>query len=239
MKRKQYIDWLAAVFGIFGTVYGAYLLVWHYNRGNGLLIPALVLLILGGVSLLFAIALLTSRFIASKKKRQENPTKPEEPKEEPKPEKETEEQPVEEPKPQPTPVSERNDYVERSPRSSYSYSAPSTVYVKEMGRGPLLRIEGTRILDMRDNTYYRIEDNMVFQEGYGPRYEIRGDQIKDAFGGYLYELSGSNINKVYGGFYASVSAGYITLHDSSRKFEMTGALSRKQLLATTALLFGR
>ena len=239
MKRKQYIDWLAATFGVFGTVYGAYLLAWHYNRGNGILIPALILLILGGVSLLFAIVLLTSRFIASKKKRQENPAKPEEPKEEPKPEKEAEKQPVEEPKPQPRPVRERTDYEERSSRSSYSFSAPSTIYVKEMGRGPLLRIEGARILDMRDNTYYRIENSMVYQEGSGPRYEIRGDQIKDAFGGYLYELSGANINKVYGGFYASVSGNYITLYDSSRKFEMTGSLSRKQLLAVAALLFGR
>ena len=80
---------------------------------------------------------------------------------------------------------------------------------------------------------------MIFQEGSGPRYEIRGDQIKDAFGGYLYELSGSNINKVYGGFYASIGGSYITLHDSSRKFEMTGNLSRKQVLAVAALLFHR
>ncbi len=34
MKRKRYTDWLAATFGVFGTVYGAYLLAWRYNRGS-------------------------------------------------------------------------------------------------------------------------------------------------------------------------------------------------------------
>ena len=77
------------------------------------------------------------------------------------------------------------------------------------------------------------------QEGYGPMFEIRGNQIKDAFGGYLYEISGSNINKVFGGFYASISGNYITLYDSSIKYEMTDSLSKKQTLAVAALLFGK
>ena len=91
---------------------------------------------------------------------------------------------------------------------------------------------------MRTNTYYRIEGNVVNQEGCGIRYEIRGNQIRDAFGGYLYELSGSNINKVYGGFYASISGNYITLFDLSQKYEMTDSLSKKQILVAAALLFG-
>ena len=92
---------------------------------------------------------------------------------------------------------------------------------------------------MRNNVYYRIEDNMVKQEGSGPVFEIRGNQIKNAFGGFLYELSGGNINKIYGGFYASISGNYITLFDLSVKYELTGQLSKKQTLAVVALLFGK
>ena len=133
---------------------------------------------------------------------------------------------------------EETPIIHRSYHSSPSYSY-STVYVKQVGYGPLLRVEGERIIDMRTNTYYRLENNMVMQEGYGPVFEIRGNQIKDAFGGYLYEISGSNINKVFGGFYASISGNYITLYDLSIKYEMTDSLSKRQLLAVAALLFGK
>ena len=236
MKRKQYIDWLATVFGIFGTVYGGYLLAWHFNHGNGLNVLALILLIFGVISLAFAITILTSRYLFSKKK-QNNviPTQVEEVKEEPKVEEKVEPVKKEEVKPQVR--REYPDKVERSSRSSYSYSASSTIYVKQVGYGPLLRVEGNRILDMRNNTYYRIENNMVNQEGYGPRFEINGNQIRDVFGGYLFELSGSNINKIYGGFYASISGNYITLYDLSKKYETTDSLSKKQVLAVAALLF--
>ena len=111
--------------------------------------------------------------------------------------------------------------------------------MKQVGYGPVLRIEGTRVIDMRTNTYYRIENNMVMQDGYGPIFEIRGNQIKDAFGSYLYELSGNNINKVFGGFYASISGNYITLYDLSIKYETTDSLSRRQILVVAALLFGK
>ena len=237
MKRKQYIDWLATVFGIFATVYGGYLLAWHFNHGNGLNSLALVLLILGIISLVFAITLLTSRYLFSKKKQKDDViTKVEEVKTEMVEEKKEEEKPR--PKEEIKPAKERYENVERSSRSSYSYSVSSTVYVKQVGYGPLLRVEGSRIQDMRNNTYYRIEGNMVNQEGYGPRFEIRGNQIRDAFGGYLYELSGNNINKVYGGFYASISGSYISLYDNSIKYEITDSLSKKQILAVAALLFG-
>lgn len=240
MKRKQYIDWLAAVFGIFGTVYGAYLLVWHYRRGNGILPVAMILFVTGVISLVFAIVLLTSRFIVNKRKKNNTTPLQEEI------EAEIEEDKIEEPqqeikepqqevplkKPKRT-YKEKSDYVER-PQPSYSYS---TVYVKLVGHGPILRIEGSRILDMRDNSYYRIEGNIVHKEGYGPYFEIRGSQIRESFGGYLFEISGSNINKIYGGFYASISGNYITIHDLSRKYEMTDSLSTKQLLVVSALLF--
>ncbi len=93
---------------------------------------------------------------------------------------------------------------------------------------------------MRSNTYYRLENNMVMQEGYGPIFEIRDNQIKSSFGGYLYyELSGSNINKTFGGFYASISGNYITLFDGSIKYEMSDSLSKRQILIVAALLFNQ
>lgn len=236
MRRKQYIDWLATVFGIFGTVYGTYLLIWHYNLGNGLNVLALVLLLLGVLSLTFAIALLTSRYIAQKKKKEDAPPVviEEEKAKEPQPIEK-----IEEPKTIETPKKEYVRYENKSRYDSNSYSRSSTIYVKLVGHGPILRVEGSRILDMRKNTYYRIENNIVKEEGNGPRYEIRGNKIRDVFGGYLYEISGNNINKVVGGFYASISGNYITIYDLSQKYETTGSLSKAQILTVAALLFDR
>ena len=237
MRRKQYLPWLIMVIGVIGTAYGTHLLIYHFNKGNGLNVLALALLILGIVCLAFTILLLVSIHLSQKKKKNsvEEPNKEDEPQV-------VEEQPkVEEEKPAPKIERKREEttYVPKEKRnynSSSSYA--STSYVKLVGYGPLLRIEGNRIIDMRSNTYYRIENNIVNQDGYGIRYEINGNQIRDAFGGYLYEISGSNINKVFGGFYASISGNYLTLFDLSKKYEMTDSLSKKQLLVVAALLFG-
>lgn len=72
----------------------------------------------------------------------------------------------------------------------------------------------------------------------GKELEIK-DFSKEAFGNYLYEISGSNINKVFSGFYASAGRNYIILYDLSVKYEITDNISKKQLLAISALLFGR
>lgn len=242
--RRHYLVWSIAVFGIIGTVYGTSSLIYNLNHGKGLYIPALVLLICGGFALVLFIVLYTITYFQMKKREKERAPleaevieeKEEEPvKEEVKPE------PVKNPEPEEKEM-DKEEFVRRiqkpSPSSSSSYSV-STVYVKQVGYGPLLRVEGNRIVDMRNNTYYRIEDNMLMQEGYGPVFEIRGNQIKNAFGGYLYELSGSNINKTFGGFYASISGNYITLYDLSIKYEMTDSLSKSQILAVAVLLFGK
>ena len=231
--RKQYFVWTIAVFGIIGTAYGASSLIYHFNKGKGLFIPALVLLICGGLALMLFLSLYIASLVSQKKKKEELPVIDVEP------------EPVEEEKkPEPTYKPEQKDeieYVSRSERSYFSSSIydVSTIYVKQVGQGPVLRVEGNRILDMRTNTYYRIEGNMVNQEGYGPVFEIRGNQIRSTFGGYLYELSGSNINRTYGGFYASISGNYITLFDASVKYELTDRLSKNQTLVVAALLFGR
>ena len=237
--RKQYLHWSLMVLGIVGTIYGTYLLIYHYNHGNGLNVLALVLLILGILSLLsFLVAIISIHLTHKKRANEVETTKLEEA------------VPVEEEKPAPAealkeePIKDDKEEVSYTPRekrtcSSSSIYSYSTVYVKKVGYGPLLRIEGSRIIDMRTNTYYRIENNFVMQDGYGVCYEIRGNQIKDAFGGYLYEISGSNINKVFGGFYASISGNYITIYDLSDKYEMTDSLSKRQILVVAALLFGK
>ena len=122
-------------------------------------------------------------------------------------------------------------------RVSYSRYDVDDIYVKKVGYGPVLRVSGNRVLDMRSNTYYHIQGNMVHQDGGGPAFEINGSKIRSAFGGYLYEISGSNINKVFGGFYASISGNYITIHDLSEKYETTGTLNKNQILVVAALLF--
>lgn len=233
--RRIYFSWIIAVLGIFGTVYGAYLLIYHFNHGNGLSAFSLVLLIIGIVCLLLSIPMWIISYINNKKMNDE-PTHPPV-KEEPK--KEVVEQPKEE-KIETVQIQKpvRSGYVSVSNDKTYTSYVPTTVYVKQVGYGPVLRVEGNRILDMRSNTYYRIEGNMVNQEGSGPVFEIRNNQIKSAFGGYLFELSGSNINKVYGGFYASISGNYISLYDLSMKYEVTDSLSKKQILVVAALLFG-
>ncbi len=43
---------------------------------------------------------------------------------------------------------------------------------------------------------------------------------------------------IYSGFYASISGNYIALYDLSIKYELFASLSRKQILASVALLFG-
>ncbi len=237
MRRKQYMPWVIAVIGVIGTAYGTFMLFYHFNKGNGLNSAALILLILGIICLSITAFLVGSTYLARRKNRNMGNTVD-------KPKIEVKQEAVEEDKPAPKADIKRTEtpYVPKEKRN-YSYSSydsyTSTCYVKLVGYGPLLRVEGNRILDMCNNTYYHIENNFVYQDGYGVLYEISGNRIRDAFGGYFYEISGSNINKVFGGFYASISGNYITLFDLSKKYEMTDSLSKKQLLVVAMLLFGK
>lgn len=227
-------------------VYGGWTLFYHYRKGNGLSIHSLILLVIGSVLLILYLILYLCSLKQKSKKFKEKEAEPVETSEQLD---EHNEEPVEEVSeesesqidsnetivpPKPTP---NNNGVTYTRRSSSIYDVDD-IYVRKVGYGPVLRVTGARILDMRTNTYYRIQDNMVNQEGSGPAFEISGNKIRAAFGGYLYEISGSNINKIFGGFYASISGNYITLFDLSEKYEMSGSLNRKQLLAVVALLFG-
>ena len=243
------------VFGIIGIAYGTHLLIYHWTNGQELSIWSLVLLVLGAIALAFSVVLMMMRYIAKKKQPVVQPvieleTEEEKPIiEEPIQEEEPQSKPQEEQQPESNIEDEQeedqlredeeeDDYEEPTPRPIPNhYQSYSTVYVKKVGYGPIVRVEGNRIIDMRSNTYYHLENGFLYQDGYGTRYEIRGNQIRDAFGGYLYELSGSNINKVFGGFFASISGNYITTYNLSDKFEMTDPLSKQQLLAVTVLIF--
>ena len=234
--RKQHFLWTYLVLATVLTVYGGYTLIYHFRHNDKLHVLSLIFLIVGGVMFLAFLVLL---FISLRKQNKATQVieatiiepEPEKVIEE-KVESIKEEAPVETIKTAPR----RSDvtYV----REKVSVYDADDVYVKQVGYGPLLRVTGNRILDMRTNTYYRIQGNNVHQEGSGPVFEINGNSIRSAFGGYLYEISGSNINKVYGGFYASINGNYITLYDASEKYETTGSLNKKQMLAVAALLFG-
>ena len=245
MMRRHYLIWSIAVLGIVGTVYGAYSIIYHNTRGNDIPVFAWILLVLGIVCLTFFITWAVSVYIAKMKKAKHSSPSDGGKKEEvvAPTESQKDEGIIDKTETKSEVPPNQATYQEDIPpvRRTYSYSSSSsfsTAYVKLIGYGPLLRVEGNSIWDMRSNTYYRIENNVVMQDGYGIRYEIVGNQIKDAFGGYLFEYDGSNINKVYGGFFASVSGNYITLYDGSQKYELTESLSKKQMLAVAALLFG-
>ena len=237
--RKQRFIWSIVVIAFVATGYGAFSLIYNYKHDKGLSIPGLVLLILGLAAFVLFSVLYIAEFSRQRRIKNEPAPKIEEPKVDALKKEEntakTDSKPIQKPS-----KSEKEEYTPRT-KSTYESSSRyvSTIYVKQVGYGPVLRVDGNRILDMRTNTYYRIENGLVKQEGYGPLFEIRGNQIKNAFGGYLYELSGSNINKVYGGFYASISGNYITLYDLSIKYETTDSSSKNQILAVAALLFGK
>lgn len=236
--RKIYLVWSIAVFGVIGTVYGAYSLIYASNHGKELPIYGILLLIFGSIALITFLVLYTISFIQEKERKKNKPA-PTPTIEETVAEEEAFEPTIEEVKSTPLRKSEpeEEEYEPRPQRSSTNYYSVSTAYVKEVGYGPLLRVEGNRIVDMRTNTYYHIENNVVMQDGYGPVFEIQGNQIKDVFGGYLYEINGSNINRAFGGYYASISGNYITLFDLSKKYEMTDSLSKRQILVVAVLLF--
>ena len=235
--RRRYFAWTWLTLALVLTIYGGYSLIYSSATGKNVSVLGLAFFIAGVLLLIFYLVL----FLISFYKKKNTPPQEEEVvidetpiEEEPK----EEVKPVIEEKPAPrvksTPKSDVT-YVNTRPTRSFSGGSG---YVKRVGSGPVLRIEEEEILDMRSNTYYRIEGNMVKRLGNGPAYEISGNRIRLAFGGYLYEISGSNVNKTYGGFYASMSGGILQTHDLEEKYEIPSDLNLKQKLAVVALLFG-
>ncbi len=245
--RRQYFYWTYLVIAIVLTTYGGYSVI--YNLANHKEVPILgwIFLILGGTLIVVFLILLVISLIQRKiRKSKEIIIEAEEVKEEPQLKEESIEEEIEiddepeeeEEKEDTVAYSKQDDVVYERVRPSRSYSGGSA-YIKKVGYGPVLRVNNGEILDMRNNTYYRIEDHMVKQDGYGPAFEISNNRIRAAFGSYLYEISGGNVNKVYGGYFASISDGYIQVYDLSEKYEISGDLNLEQKLAVVALLFGK
>ena len=237
--RKQRFAWTYLVVSILFIIYGGSFTFSQFGKDNGLFTGALVFLILGllmlALYLVFFFVWKRDQRKKSAQARQEEP-EPEEDKREPEPEPESE---AETPEPAAPQRATRSDteYV-RTPVRRASSRSYGTAYVREFGSGPVLEINGTRIRDMRDNRYYRIEDEYVYAQGSGLSYEICGNRIRTLSGSYLYEVSGDSINKVFGGFFASVSGNIITKYDGSRRFEVSGSLNTPLLLIIAVLVFG-
>lgn len=237
--RRQSFTWTFLVLAIVLTGYGGFSIIYSRSQNKNVPVLGWIFFIVGIVLLALFLVLLLISFIQKKK---EKP--PIEAVSEPKLE------PVEEEiKPEPQPVKEEeNEKEETITRASsrdydYEYSRKpqrergGSGYVKKIGYGPVLRINDTEVLDMRSNTYYRIEGNTVMESGRGPVFEINGRSIKLTFGGYLFEISGSNVNKTFGGFYASINSGFLKTHDLSEEYELPSDLTLKQQLVVVALLF--
>ena len=211
--RKQYFKWSWFVLGLVLSVYGAFSLIYNSTHNKDFSVLGLIFLIVGLVLLISYFVLLIISVIQTKDSKNIKETK----------------------------IDKNVNYAHidrpaKSTRTTREFDGGSG-YVKKIGEGPILRISNKEILDMRSNTYYRIEDNYVKQMGYGPVFEIVGNRIKLAYGGYLFELSGSNINKVYGGFYASISGSFLKTLDLRQNYEIPTSLNKTQLLVVAALLF--
>ena len=242
--RRQYFYWTYLVVALLCTIYGGYLLFYHLNHEKGFVIGFL-LFFLAGIIMLIIYGILYFKDYKAKKNKVIDAPVVEEKKEEIKVEEKKEEVKKEEAPIKREAPKERE--VKTSPRkstSSYAKPSPSirrgaSTYIRQAGYGTVLRVDNYRFYDMREGRYYRLEGNILHEEGRGPMYEIRGNSIRDLYGSYLYEISGSNINKSFGGFFASISGGYITKYDSSEKYEYGDSLSTSEMLCVVVLLFGK
>ena len=234
--RRQHFPWIYLVTAIVLTAYGSYSCIFNAVRGKPVNMLGLAFVAVGGIMFLIFIALLIIDIMRKRKEKPEEPPIVEQVEE-------IEEKPqIEEKKPA-KPASFERSYSDEVTYERRSYSGSrdfggDSGYVKLVGYGPVLRVEEETILDMRSNTYYRIEGNMVMMSGGGPVFEIVGNRIRQTYSGYLYEIVGDNVNKIFGGYYASFSGGYLQTHDLSEKYEVPSMLNRAQKLAVVAILFG-
>ena len=237
--RKQHFLWTYSTLGIVLALYGTVYFFTNLVQDKNVPVLAIIFMIVGWGMLLILFGLVIYDKFTKKKV---IPTKPE-------PQTEKVEKVKEEPK-----AEVKKDPYAKDPRIRYEYVKTTRVirsrydnddnnvsisaYINKVGYGPVLEINGNRIRDMRNNAYYRIENNYVYAESGGLRYEINNNRIKSITGGQLYEISGSNINKVFGGFFISISGNTLSKYDNSKRYELTRSLPNKYLLIVTVLLFG-
>lgn len=231
--RRQRAAWLYLVIAILLSAYGGFFTFREYKGNRTIFIFALIAFIFGLLMLALYLVFYIVKNIKKEIDKEEKAPVIEEPSF-------IEEEEKEEVKEYKAPSTRDNSRVRYTNNSYYdrddSYS--SRGYVKQVGYGPILEINGNRIRDMRNNQYYRIEGDRVYVEGGGVIYDISSNRIRSIYGSQMYEISGSNINKVFGGFYASISGNYITKYDLSEKYEITAQFSNKTLLLIAVLVFG-
>ena len=150
--RRINFWWTYLVGCIVCIAYGGGTLIYHFSKGNGLSVHALILLIIGGVCLVIFLVLYIVSLIQKKTQASEQ--------QEPAPEiveDVNNEEPVEE---EPQEVSSQSDdvdyaHIEHINPTNISHRPSSsnggrTIYVKKVGYGPVLRFEGDRILSLQD-----------------------------------------------------------------------------------------
>lgn len=172
MKRLGFY-WGFLALAIVLVAYGGYSFLDNLGAGREVPLLGKAFLIAGILLLLAFFTLLLVGFIQKKKNAKKETLKPEEKVEEPQQSEEevgaeAKEAPVEEKDIAPKDshaLSEKVGYVRREPISRFQ---GGSAYVKKVGYGPVLRVEEDEIVDMRSNTYYRIEGNMVKTLGGGP-----------------------------------------------------------------------
>ena len=170
--RRQHFQWTFLVLALVLMIYGGYSLIYSHVNHKDLPVLGLIFFIGGSILMIVYVVLTIISVFQNRKaaannkvveaKVEEVPEKEEKPEEEPEQEDEEEEE-IEEP------VTEKEDtralrndtvYVSESKRSAPRFEGGSG-YVKKVGFGPVLRVNNEEVLDMRTNTYYRIEGNMV------------------------------------------------------------------------------
>ena len=228
--RRERLAWTYLVITALLLAYGGYTAIYHHDKNRALFISGIVAFFIGLAMLIIYVVL---RFA---KKKKDPEAMPEEKKEEAVDA--TMIEPIKKVSMEKEIVLEEVAHV-KAPRQGYSNRTTDVArgYVRHMGHGPVLEVQGMRIRDMRSNIYYRIDGSYVYSEQGGLSFELQGNRIKSLAGAGLFELQGDQLRRVFGGAFASVNGAYITTYDGLEKYECPSDLNRSQLLVVAALLF--
>ena len=240
--RRQQISWTYNVIAILLIIYGTYFLIREFNNRGTLFISSIIALSIG--VFLFLLRLILSSIGKNKTTKEDKPSNPviddeniyqESASYTPKENKISDINKKEYKSNKSSNTYEESNYYRKKSSSSNSYY---NSYIKRVGYGPVLEINGNRIRDMQNNIYYRIEGNDVYSDYGGLAYIINGKRIRSAYGQELYEVSGSGIYKVFGGYFASIDGSYISRVDTLEKYEYDSNLDYKYILVAAVILFG-
>ena len=240
-------------------VYGGYFAFREAGKNQGIFVSALIALSIGALML---VILLITLFLKGRKQKEDTVTQielpgPSKTEESLPPETHTEAIVSDEPKTEDT-FEEKEAVDDKSKDEDddadvgyveYDYGRPRertescspryrSVYVSQVGYGPVLEWQGNRVRDMRSNRYYRLEGSYLYAEGSGLSYEISGGRIKTISGNPLFEIHGDHISRVFGGHFASISGNSLSTDDQSARYASSGSLTSLQWLVTVTLLLG-